>query len=94
MLCLCLWLCVVSNSGNGVPPELHSIHSHLKTLDGNISAIKVDVIRAFDSIDNLTQEVKQMKLQMSQIADSVEAAPAIRQLPKELQDLQKVCHQL
>ena len=81
----------MSNSGTGVPQELHSIHSHMKTLDANISAIKADVIRAFDSIDNLTQEVRQMKTQMSSIADSVEAAPAIRKLPKDLQDLQKVC---
>ncbi|CAG2122041.1 unnamed protein product, partial [Medioppia subpectinata] len=80
----------LSNSGNGIPQELHSIHSRMKLLDTNISAIKADVFRAFDSIANLTQEVKQMKSQLNKIADSVEAAPAIRQLPKELQDLQKV----
>ncbi|XP_054160094.1 uncharacterized protein LOC128958302 [Oppia nitens] len=80
----------LSVSGNSVPQEFHSIHSHLQRLDANLSAIKTDVLRAFDSIANLTEEVKLMKQQLSKISDSVEAAPAIRQLPKELQDLQNV----
>jgi uncharacterized coiled-coil DUF342 family protein len=77
-------------TGNNVPQEMHSIHSHLKELDSNSSSIKVELNRAFDIINNLTAEVNQMKLQMTKISDSVEAAPAIRQLPKELQELQKV----
>lgn len=81
---------IVSVTGNSVPQEMHSIHSHLKQLDSNWSSIRVELNRAFDIINNLTTEVKQIKLQMAKISDSVEAAPAIRQLPKELQELQKV----
>lgn len=80
----------LSLTGNNVPQEMHSIHSHLKQLDSNSSTIRVELNRAFDIMINLTAELKQMKLQLAKISDSVEAAPAIRQLPKELQDLQKV----
>ena len=55
-----------------------------------MTSINGRLVLAFDRIDNLTEEVKQIKTLLTKISDSVEAAPAIRQLPKELQDLQKV----
>ena len=87
---LVLSLPLMSMSGNTVPQEMHSIHSHLKTLDTNVTAFGARLVQAVDRIDNLTLEVKQIKISLAKISESVEAAPAIRQLPKELQDFQKV----
>lgn len=77
-------------TGNNVPQEMHTIHSQMKQLDANASELKLELSRAFGIITNLTAELNTMKQKMAKISDSVEAAPAIRQIPKELQDLQKV----
>lgn len=85
-----LKLLVVSTSGNSVPQEMHQIHSRLKQLEMNSSSAALELIRVLNAINNITGDVKIMKINMTKIIDSVEAAPAIRQIPKELQDLQKV----
>ena len=77
-------------NGQNVPQEMHSVHSRLKLLESNSSDHLLKLSKQFNQVDNLTHEISMIKDKMAKLSDSVEAAPAIRQIPKQLETLEKV----
>ncbi|XP_015923195.1 EF-hand calcium-binding domain-containing protein 14 isoform X2 [Parasteatoda tepidariorum] len=75
-------------AGNKNTPEaLHVIHSSLKQLDSNVSVLYIDVRKNIADIENITSEVKHLKEVASSLRESIAAAPAIQQLPKDMHAL-------
>ncbi|KAJ6219503.1 hypothetical protein RDWZM_005315 [Blomia tropicalis] len=80
----------LQSSKSNLPEEMHIIHSHLKVLDQNSTQINVKLAIALESITNLTTDIVQIQAKLQKITDSIEAAPTIAQLPKDVEDLKKV----
>ena len=69
---------------------MHLIHSHLKMLDQNTTFLKSKVNTAFDLVANITNDIAQIQTKLQKISESIEAAPTITQLPKDVENLKKV----
>lgn len=75
-------------AGNRNTPEaLHSIHSKLRQLDNNVTALFHDIRKISSDIVNITSEVKLLKETTSNLQASIASAPAIQQLPKDVHTL-------
>lgn len=69
---------------------MHIIHSHLKILDQNQTQIKSELNMALDLAANMTNDIAQIQSKLQKISESIEAAPTIAQLPKDVDNLKKV----
>ncbi|XP_054706432.1 EF-hand calcium-binding domain-containing protein 14-like isoform X2 [Uloborus diversus] len=75
-------------AGNRNTPEaLHVIHSKLKQLDSNVTMLYIEVRKNIADIDNITSEIKVLKDVTNNLKESIAAAPAIQQLPKDVHSL-------
>ncbi|KFM60610.1 EF-hand domain-containing protein, partial [Stegodyphus mimosarum] len=75
-------------AGNRNTPEaLHLIHSTLRQLDSNVTMLYIEVRKNIADIENITCEVKQLKEVSNNLKESIAAAPAIQQLPKDVHSL-------
>lgn len=80
----------VQSTKSNLPEELHLIHSHLKKLDQNSTLQRNKLSIALDMAANLTNDITLMQTKLQKISESIEAAPTIAQLPKDVDDLKKV----
>lgn len=75
-------------AGNRNTPEaLHMTHSKLRRLDSNVTMLYIEVRKNIADIDNITLELKQLKDVANDLKESVAAAPALQQLPKNVHAL-------
>lgn len=69
---------------------MHLIHSQLKKLDQNSTQLRNELSIALDLASNMTNDIAQIQAKLQKVSESIEAAPAIAQLPKDVDDLKKV----
>ncbi|XP_022253552.1 uncharacterized protein LOC106469346 isoform X2 [Limulus polyphemus] len=75
-------------AGNKNTPEaLHSIHSHLKKIEKNVSILGTDFKKIVNDISSLEKQVEQLKQTTNSLKESIAAAPEIKELPKDVSSL-------
>lgn len=77
----------IEAGSRNTPEALHSIHSKLRQLDNNVTALFRDIRKISSDINNITSEVKLLKETTSNLQASIASAPAIQQLPKDVHTL-------
>lgn len=66
------------------------MHAQLKSLEANNTHLRLELANVLKLVDNLTSEVGELRSSLHTISCSNEAAPALKQLPKDVEDLKKV----
>ena len=83
-------LFAVQSAKSNLPEEMHLIHSNLKKLEQNSTQLRTELTLALDLTANMSADIVQIKERLEKISQSIEAAPTIAQLPKDVEDLKKV----
>lgn len=69
---------------------MHLVHAHLQKLDQNSTQFKSELGIVLDLAANMTNDIAQIQAKLQKISESIEAAPTIAQLPKDVEDLKKI----
>ncbi|KAH9399476.1 Efcab14p [Tyrophagus putrescentiae] len=80
----------LQSTKSNLPEEMHLIHSQLKKLDQNSTQLRNELSIALDLASNMTNDIAQIQAKLQKVSESIEAAPAIAQLPKDVDDLKKI----
>ena len=80
----------MQSAKSNLPEEMHLIHSNLKKLEQNSTQLRNELTIALDLTSNMTTEIAQIREKLDKISQSIEAAPTIAQLPKDVENLKKV----
>ena len=84
----------MQSSKSNLPEEMHLIHSRLKVLEQNSTQLRSELGIALDLASNMTNDIAQIQGKLQKISDSIEAAPTIAQLPKDVEELKKVLFEM